>query len=324
MKVLAGDIGGTHTRLAIVDVHRNRALITRESKLSSREAPGLAPLVRSFLAEGNEAVERACFGVAGPVINQRVRTTNLPWIVDAARLARATNVPSVRLINDFTAVGFGVPLLGPRDLVTLQRGRRDPHGTIALIGAGTGLGEGYLTWNGSRYQVHSSEGGHVTYAAETPLEWGLFNYLAKRYGHVSYERLLSGPGLISIYQYLRRVKAAPARPTVHREMLRDDPAAVISRHGLAGTDRLCGLALDLFVSVFGSQAGNLGLTLLATGGVYIAGGIAGRILPKLTGPLFLAALRQKGRLSPVVARLPVHVVVNPDVGLLGAAAAARR
>ena len=328
MKVLAGDIGGTHTRLAIVDVEprRHRAKVVRESKLASQDAPGLAPLVQAFLGEGGERVSRGCLGVAGPIRNQRVRTTNLPWRIDAQRLSRKTGVPHLRLINDFAAVGYGIEMLNRRDLRTLQPGRAVRHGPIAVIGAGTGLGEGYLTWDADseRYEVQASEGGHATFAARTPAEWGLYRYLARKHGHVSYERVVSGPGLVAVYHYLAGTRPRLARKTIAAEMRQSDPAAVVSRHGLAGTDRLCVKALELFVRVFGGQASNLALTVLSTGGVYLAGGIAPRIIKALTGGLFLEAFRDKGRLTPVVRRMPVHVIMNKDVGLLGAAAVAAR
>lgn len=328
MRVLAGDIGGTHTRLAIVDVEprRHRARVVREAKLASQDAPGLAPLVQAFLDESEGQIDRACFGVAGPIRNQRVRTTNLPWRIDAKRLSATTGVKRVVLINDFAAVGYGIEMLTRRDLRTVQVGRAVKHGPIAVIGAGTGLGEGYLTWDsdGERYEVQSSEGGHATFAARSPLEWGLYRYLARKFGHVSYERVVSGPGLVTVYHYLAGVRPRLARKTIAAEMRQSDPAAVVSRHGLAGTDQLCVKALDLFVRVFGNQASNLALTVLSTGGVYVAGGIAPRIITKLTGGVFLEAFRDKGRLTPVVRRMPVHVIMNKDVGLLGAAAVAAR
>lgn len=327
MKVLAGDIGGTHTRLAIVESGGPgaRPRVIRESTLASQDAPGLAPLVREFLAAGREQVRRACFGVAGPVRTQRVRATNLPWTIDGPRLARAIGVAGTTLINDFAAIGHGIGALGARDLKTLQRGQAIPRGPIAVIGAGTGLGEGFLTWRGERYEVHSSEGGHATFAARTPVEWDLARHLSRRFGgHVSWERVLSGPGLVSIYRYLAGRRPGLVRRAVTAEMRRGDPAAVVSRHALAGTDRLSERALDLFVSCLGAQAANLALTVLATGGVYVAGGIAPLIVSKLAEPRFLEAFRDKGRLAPVLARMPVHVIMNPKVGLLGAAAVAAR
>ena len=322
MKVLAGDIGGTNARLALVEVSDTALPILHERRYPSGSAPGLAPIVRRYLAEAGMAPERACFGIAGPVVDGECRTPNLPWTVSARALAADIGIPRTTIINDFDAAGYGLGRLGPADLVTLQPGAPVEHGTIALIGAGTGLGEGFLTWDGARYRVHASEGGHVNFAARDAVEWGLRGALLDEFGHVSYERLLSGAGLARLYSYLAATGFAAELPEVRQEMQQDDPAAAVSRHGLAGDDPLSVKALDIFVSVYGSQAGNLALTVLATGGVYIAGGIAPRIAAKLRDGTFLAAFRSKGRLSDLAARIPVHLIVSPDVGLLGAAVAA--
>ena len=322
MKVLAGDIGGTHARLALVEVTDGATRIVHDRRFASRSAPGLAPIVRGYLAQAPAAPERACFGIAGPVVDGECRTPNLPWMVSAPALAADIGIPHTTIINDFDAAGYGLGRLGPADLVTLQPGMRAEHGTIALIGAGTGLGQGFLVWDGGRYRVHASEGGHVNFAARDAVEWGLRGTLMDEFGHVSYERILSGAGLAHLYSYLAVTGFAAERPEVRLEMERDDPAAVVSRHALAGDDPLSVKALDIFASVYGAQAGNLALTVLATGGVYLAGGIAPRIIAKLGDGTFLAAFRGKGRLSDLVARIPVHVIMSPDVGLLGAAAAA--
>jgi glucokinase len=322
VKVLAGDIGGTNARLAIVDVAAGAAQITAVHRFATQDSPDLAPLVMRFLKEAGAAPERACLGIAGPVVDGDCRAPNLPWHVNARVLAADIGIPGTRLVNDFDAAAHGLTYLRPADLVTLQAGRPVVHGTIALIGAGTGLGEGFLVWDGERYQVHASEGGHASFAATDPVQWGLRAALGDEFGHVSYERVLSGPGLVRIYRHLAAAGGATPPPEVLAEMEREDPAEVVSRHALAGTDPLAVRSLDLFVSVFGAQAGNLALTVLATGGVYVAGGIAPRIVDKLTDGTFLTAFRAKGRLSDLVARVPVQVVVNPDLGLLGAAAAA--
>jgi len=324
VKVLAGDIGGTNARLALVEVTETTTRILHEHRYPSASAPGLAPIVRRYLAEVPAAPERACYGIAGPIVNGECRTPNLPWTVSAQALAADTGIACTTIINDFDAAGHGVGRLAPSDLVTLQEGAPLEHGAIALIGAGTGLGEGFLTWDGTRYRVHPSEGGHVNFAARNDVEWGLRGTLMDEYGHVSYERLLSGAGLARIYRYLAVTGFAPERDELPREMEREDPAAVVTRHALAGDDPLAVKALDVFVSVFGSQAGNLALTVLATGGLYLAGGIAPRIVDKLRDGSFIAAFRNKGRLSDLAARIPVCVIMSPDVGLLGAAAAATR
>jgi glucokinase len=221
-------------------------------------------------------------------------------------------------------VGYGIELLGPSDLATLQAGSPMPHGPIALIGAGTGLGQGFLLWEGDHYGVLASEGGHADYAPRGKQQTELLEFLRQEFKRVSWERLLSGPGLVNTYRYLAASGAAPERAAVRAEMENGDAAAVIARHGLAGTDRLSDRALDLFAEIYGAQAGNLALTVVATGGVYLAGGIAPRLAERLrTGP-FLTAFRDKGRMSELLSTIPVHVIMNPKVGLLGAAAVAGR
>lgn len=322
VRVLAGDIGGTNARLAIVAVDGVHARVEREQRSASRDAPGLAPIVQAFLAETAATLEAACFGIPGRVIDGVGRPSNLPWTIDERELAAAIGIAHTSIINDFDAVGHGLALLGAKDVETLQRGVPVAHGPIALIGAGTGLGESFLTWDAGGYRVHASEGGHAGFAARDDFEWGLRRALQHEFGHVSVERVVSGPGLIAIYRHLVAAGSGVEGGVVRDEMGQQDPAAVIVRHGLAGTDPLCVAALDRFTALLGAEAGDLALTVLATGGVYIAGGIAPRIVARLrTGP-FLAAFRAKGRLAAFVARVPVHVVVNPDVGLLGAAAVA--
>lgn len=322
MRVLAADVGGTNARFALVEVTEGSTRIARRQQFASQDAPSLASIAQRFIAEsGGQSFSRACFGVACRVIEGICRSANLPWTIDERELAAAIGVPETSIINDFDAIGHGLALLAPADVVTLQRGEPIAHGTIALIGAGTGLGEAFLTWDGARYRVQASEGGHVNFAARDELEWGLYAVLQAEFEHVSYERVVSGPGLVRIYTYLASA-AGGESPLVRDEMVRADPAAVIVRHGLAGTDRACEHAVELFTSLLGAHAGNLALTVLATGGVYVAGGIAPRMVDKLrTGP-FLGSFRDKGRLSGFVERVPVHVITNGDVGLLGAAAVA--
>lgn len=323
MRVLAGDVGGTNARLAIVEVNGSSARIERQQQFASQDSPSLASIVQYFIAEsGDKSLSRACFGVACRVLEGVCRPANLPWIIDEQELAGAIGIPRTAIINDFDAIGHGLGLLAPADVVTLQRGEPIAHGTIALIGAGTGLGEAFLVWDGVRYRVQASEGGHVNFAARDELEWGLYAALQAEFQHVSYERVVSGPGLVRIYRYLVSARGGVERALIRDEMLRDDPAAVIARYGLANTDLVCARAVELFTSLLGAQAGNLALTVLAAGGVYVAGGIAPRMVDKLrTGP-FLRSFRDKGRLSRFVERVPVHVITNTNVGLLGAAAVA--
>jgi glucokinase len=322
MRVLAGDIGGTNARLAIADLGDDIPRIVKEQRYPSGDDPGLAPIVRRFLDATGEKVERACFGIAGPVVDGECRTPNLPWTVSARALASDIGVPRTSIINDFVAAAHGVGCLGPADLVTLQKGQAAEHGTIALIGAGTGLGQGFLVWDGARYRVHASEGGHADFAADGEGAWRLRASLLDESGRVSWERVLSGAGLAHLYRHLAASSSAPERPEVRREMEDGDPAAVVTRHALAGDDPISVRALEIFVAAYGAQAGNLALTVLATGGVYLAGGIAPRIVAKLREGTFLTAFRNKGRLADLMGRIPVHVIVSPDVGLLGAARAA--
>jgi glucokinase len=322
MRILAGDVGGTNARLAIADLGAGTVRIVKEQRYPSGGAPGLAPIVRRFLDWAAEPVERACFGIAGPVVNGECRTPNLPWTVSARELARDLGIRRTSIINDFVAAAHGIACLGPGDLVTLQEGTAEPHGTIALIGAGTGLGQGFLVWDGARYRVQPSEGGHGDFAASDDAGWRMRQSLLDDYGRVSWERILSGAGLAHLYRHLATGRFAPEQPAVGEEMRREDPAAVVTRHALAGDDPLSVRALEMFVAAYGAQAGNLALTVLATGGVYVAGGIAPRIAPKLVDGAFIHAFRSKGRLADLMDRIPVHVIVSPDVGLLGAASAA--
>ncbi len=324
MIVLAGDVGGTNARIATVELNGRTARVAQQNRYPSTAYPGLTPIVRGFCESLASRPDRACFGIACPVVGDDCTAPNLPWTVNARRLADDIGIPRSTIINDFVAAGYGVELLGAEDLVTLQAGSRVPQGPIALIGAGTGLGQGFLLWEGDRYRVYPSEGGHGDYAPRDELQSNLLAFLRGQFGRVSWERLLSGAGLVNIYRFLVASSAAPEQAAMRAEMEKEDPAAVISRHGLARTDRLADRALDLFCEVLGAQAGNLALTVIATGGVYLAGGIAPRIVERLKSGPFLTAFRDKGRMSELLSRVPVHVIVNPNVGLLGAAAVAAR
>jgi glucokinase len=322
--VLAGDVGGTNARLAIVELNGSTARIVQQSRYPSHDYPGLAPIVRRFCEGLASRPDRACFGIACPVVGDDCTTPNLPWSINARKLAEEIAIPRTTIINDFVAVGYGIELLGPADLATIQEGSPVPQGSIALIGAGTGLGQGFLIWDRDHYRVLPSEGEHGDYAPRNPLQTDLFRFLHQQFDRVSWERVLSGAGLVNVYRYLLASAATPEQPTVRAEMEKEDPAAVITRHGLARSDAVADRALDLFCAVFGAQAGNLALTVIATGGVYLAGGIAPRIAERLKSGPFLTAFRDKGRMAELLSRVPVHVIMNPNVGLLGAAAVAAR
>ena len=324
-QVLAGDIGGTNARLAIVTVGGPaEARIVHEARYQSWTEPGLAPLVIRYLAEARARPDVACFGIACPVIGGDCEAPNLPWKVNVRALAREIGVPRTTIINDFHAVGHGLHSLSDAEVEALQQGVAADHGPVALIGAGTGLGQGYLLWDGTRYVVHPSEGGHADFSPTNALERDLLAFLAEEFGRVSSERVLSGRGIANIYRFLKSAGEAEEQAAVRDEMAGNDPAQVIARHGLAGTDPLSVRTLELFAAAYGSAAGNLALTVMATGGVYIAGGIAPKIVHRLASGAFMEAFRNKGRLSGVVARMPVRVVLTDDVALYGAAAVAAR
>jgi glucokinase len=322
--VLAGDVGGTNARLALVEMDGRRARIVREERYPSREFPGLTPIVRGFLGTAGGLPDRAAFGIACPVVGDDCTAPNLPWSVNAVRLGAEIGIRRTSIMNDFVAVGYGVEQLGPSDLATLQEGVAVPEGPIALIGAGTGLGQGFLLWEKDHYRVFPSEGGHGDFAPGNELQSGLLRSLRERFGRVSWERLVSGPGIANTYQYLLAAGVAAEGTAVRQEMQQEDQATVIVRHAVGGTDCLAGRTLDVFCEVFGAQAGNLALTVVATGGVYLAGGIAPRLVERLRAGAFLSAFHNKGRLSELLSRMPVHVITNPNVGLLGAAAVAAR
>jgi len=318
MQVLAGDIGGTSTRLAYFDAACEKLTLIAEGRFPSQKFGSLEEIVKRFNGEQGLNSERACFGIAGPVRNGTVRTPNLPWSVNAEDLSRASGIPEVRLINDLEAHVYGIDLLGPEDFEVLSEGLPNPNGTIALVSAGTGLGEAVAYWDGAAHRPHPSEGGHADFAPRTEIEAELLLYLRDAHGRVSAERVLSGPGLRNIYRFLRDVRRFPESPAIAEEMLADDPAAVITRAALSGDCPLCRQVLDLFISLYGAEAGNVALRYLATGGIYLGGGIAPKIIERLKGPGFMLAFTSKGRLSPLLEAIPVQVILNEQSALLGA------
>jgi glucokinase len=318
--ILAGDIGGTKTDLAVFDA--DLGLVARQ-EFASREHGSLDELVRAFSDQHRLAIDRACFGIAGPVRGGIVTATNLPWTVSAGELSRTLGIDAARLINDLEATAFGVGVLGQDDLATLHAGAPDASGHAAVIAAGTGLGEAGLYWDGRRHHAYASEGGHATFAPRTDLEIALLRFLEADFGHVSWERVLSGPGLFNIYRFLRDTRRQEEPPWLTEELRRGDPPAAISRAALRGACDLCVAALDLFVKLYGAEAGNLALKAYATGGVYVAGGIAPKILDKLKDGTFVTAFVDKGRLRPVLEAIPIRVVLSDMVSLLGAAQCAR-
>ncbi len=316
--VLAGDIGGTKTWLRL----SSSGEVLREERYDSAAFAGLSPMVAAFL--GDAVPERACFGVAGPVRDGCSQITNLPWRIEAAEIAARFAIPRVALINDFQAVAYGIEALAPGDLLTLQAGRVRENGPCAVIGAGTGLGEGYLVWHDGAYQALPSEGSHADFAPADELQADLWRWLKIRHGHVSWERVVSGPGLEAIYHFLRE-RGDLAESALLAEMMRaGDGAAAISEFALTHRDPLASAALDLFVAAYGAEAGNLALKILASGGVYVAGGIAPKIAERLADGGFMRAFCAKGRFEELLENVPVRVVLNPQVGLLGAEVVASR
>jgi glucokinase len=317
--VLAGDTGGTNTRLALYEAGDAALTPVADAKFGSREHAGLSEIVRAFLSAAPARPERATFGIAGPVRNGRVHATNLPWDVDAADVAAAAGVAKATLLNDLEANAWGLAAIPASDVVTLQAGAPGATGNAALVSAGTGLGEAGLYWDGRAHRPFACEGGHASFAPRSALEIELLEHLAQEFGHVSWERVLSGPGLVNIHAFLRRRAGAPEPKALAEEMRAGDPAAAISRAALSGTDGVASQALDLFVGFYGAEAGNLALKIFATGGVYLGGGIAPKIASRLAGPAFLSAFLDKGRMRPLLETMPVRIVANDQAALLGAA-----
>jgi glucokinase len=317
--ILAGDIGGTSTRLALFEREGSTLRVRAEQKYPSQQYSALEEIVTGFISGRNLAIEHACFGIAGPVLRGRVEAPNLAWIVDGESLAQRIGQSKVTLINDLEANAYGIAMLQPQDFVVLNSGASDVQGNAAVISAGTGLGEAGMYWDGQWHHPFACEGGHGDFAPRDELECELMLYLRRQFGRVSYERVLSGPGLFNIYEFLRDTGRGEDPPWMAAELAESDPSVVVSQHGLSGSSPLSVQALNLFVSFYGAEAGNLALKLMALGGVYLGGGIAPKIVEKLKGSIFLDAFTAKGRLSPVVKEIPVRVVMNDRAALLGAA-----
>lgn len=325
--VLAGDVGGTKTVLRLVSAASGSPQPLHTRRFESARYAGLDVIVREFLTDLGSELELpprvAAFGVAGPVVDGACVTTNLPWELSERSLAEGCGFETVRLMNDFEATAYGVLDLPASAVVGLHHGEPRARGAIAVIGAGTGLGEALVVDRRTSavsgdWLVVPGEGGHADFAPFDALSAGLWRYLHDRHGHVSWERVVSGLGIVSIYEFLRDSGANAESPAVAAELATHDPNAVIGRHAVAGTDPLCVATIDLFAACYGAEAGNLALKGLATGGVFLTGGIAPKILPRLRAGAFVARFRDKGRLSYVVDAIPVHLVLDQDVPLHGA------
>jgi glucokinase len=343
MIVLAGDIGGTNSRLALYETlgpagdQRRLVAPIFERTYPSAGHTSLDEIAELFLLTASQemggrvgrgvGIARACLGIAGPIENNICRATNLPWVVDGRALETRLGIARVRLVNDFYAAASAVTSVDPDSLVALGGSLPVPQGPVAVLGAGTGLGQAFLLWSptANRYQVIPSEGGHMDFAPRTPLETGLLQFLTNKYGRVSCERVLSGQGLVDLFGFLALEPACRSliRPETAAALAihgpGHDPAAAITDRALAGADPICEMALAMFCSVLGAVAGNLALASLATGGVYIAGGIAPRVLPYLQRGAFREAFERKGRMHTLVERIPAFVVTHTQIGLLGAA-----
>ncbi len=343
--LLAGDIGGTKTILQLVEAKREESKgavelrSLHENFYSSHDFPDLVPIVQKFLEEANQKLgqqpkpEKACFAIAGPIVNNTtVKLTNLPWMLDAKLLENELGVSKISLINDFEAVGYGILGLTADDLETLQAGETKTDTPIAVIGAGTGLGECFLLRGGDTIRMYATEGSHGDFAPRSELEFHLLKYLLAKHSidRVSVERVVSGQGIVSIYQFLRDRQSATESPEIG-EVVRNwekeigsskitqDPGPLIGKAALNKSDRLCEQTLEIFVEAYGAEAGNLALKLLPYSGLYIAGGIAAKILPLMKSGSFMEAFHRKGRMRGLLEKVPVHIVLNSNVGLIGAA-----
>ncbi len=317
--ILAGDIGGTKTHLAFFSDKEKKKWVESE-KFKSADHESLNTIVKEFLSKHPDyRVARACFGIAGPIQDRKCKATNLPWVIDADLIEQKAKIPRVFLINDLEANAFGIQCLDENEFFYLNRGK-ESVGNQALISAGTGLGEAGMFWNGKSYHPFACEGGHCSFAPENDLEIRLLKFLQKEYDHVSFERVLSGPGLIHLYRFVVNEGVEKERTSILEE---ENPAKSITELGMKRADPACARALNLFVSIYGSEAANWALKMLAVGGLYIGGGIAPKILNELEGGNFMKRFIQKGRFTSLLLNIPVKVVLNEHTALLGAALYAR-
>jgi glucokinase len=317
--ILAGDVGGTKVDLALYDFTNGKLTYTRDKIYRARDYSGLEAIVKEFLAA--DKVTAACFGVPGPVRDGRLRLTNLPWTLDSRELSASLSIQHVFLINDLEANGYGVAELADGQIYTLNEGDPSQIGNRALLAAGTGLGECFLVWNGHRHIPYPSEGGHADYAPRNEDEIDLLRFLKQKYdGRISFERVVSGQGLTNIYEFLREVRGMDEPAKLAERIAIEDPNVVITELALAAKSEICVKAMDMFVSAYGAEAGNLALKILPAGGLYVGGGIAPRILEKLKDGAFIKAFTDKGRMSQLLVNMPVRVILESRAALLGAAA----
>lgn len=320
--ILAGDVGGTHTRLALFSSEGKQ--VREEQKFSSPDFPGLEEIIRLYLQAEKASVSQACIGIAGPVREGVCKATNLPWIVEEKQLCHSLKIPIVHLINDLEANAYGISSLGAKELFLLQEGEIKAKGNRALISAGTGLGEAGLYWDGNTHHPFACEGGHCDFGPRNEEEQALWHYLKKKFSHVSYERVISGPGLYAIYCFLIESKRFVQSTAIRHELEKKDPSWIVSEWGRLEKDPACVYALDWFLSLYGAEAGNLALKFLALGGVYIGGGIAPHLIEKMRTGKFLSSFADKGRFQSLLQMIPIWVILNDNTALLGAAQYAAR
>src|SRR6202050_3904762 len=318
--ILVGDIGATRVRLAAFETEGNRLQCVVEKDYMSQERGGLSEILSQFIRTEGIPVHSACFGVAGPVRSGRSKISNLPWIVDSRELAKQLKLNSVGLLNDLEANAYGIDALESKDFIALSEGSENAEGNRAVISARTGLGMAGLYWDGFRHHPFACEGGHADFAPRNELQMELLAYLQKKYGRISCERLLSGPGIRNIYEFLRDAHKAEEPAWLRDEITTaSDVPALISRVALEGKAAICDQALTIFVSVFGAETGNCALHYMSTGGIFIGGSIAAKLVPKMKDPAFMQSFLDKGRMEALLRDMPVNIVLNDDCGLIGAA-----
>jgi len=322
--IIAADVGGTYTRVALFELE-GALKKQEETTFRSRDYPNLLAIIQEYLSSKKVKIKSACFAVAGPIHEGRCKLTNIPdWVVDIHEFQEALKVSNVILLNDLEANAWGLGVLAPEDFVLLQKGNPRQLGNAALISPGTGLGEAGLYWDGKKFRPFACEGGHSDFAARNALEFELFTWLQKKYGHVSYERVVSGPGLGNIYHFLIESGHEKENPTIHKEMEEKDPPQVVSIWGKDQKDQACTHALEWFLSLYGAEVGNAALKFLALGGIYLGGGIVPHIVDQMKQGPFISSFLDKGRFKPLLETIPVRLILNDETALLGTAAYARR
>lgn len=318
--ILAGEIGATRTRLAAFEKEGSRLRIVVEKTYPSQQHTSLSDIISTFIKTEGVGVYQACFGVAGPVRRGRSKISNLPWVIDSRDLAKQLKLDSVGMINDLEAYAYGIDGLDSKDFVTLNEGSEDAEGNRAIISARTGLGVAGLYWDGFRHHPFACEGGHSDFAPRNALEMELLTYLQKKYGRISCERLLSGPGIKNIYDFLRDTNKADEPGWLKDQIAATpDAPALISQLALAGKAAICDQTMSLFVSIYGAETGNVALNFLSTGGIYIGGSVAAKNVSKMKDPVFMQSFLDKGRMVPLLKEIPVMIVLNDDAGIIGAA-----